>query len=310
MRGKASDILIETYRDMWNDSPLAAVVSRDNRVAYVNPAARELLGADILGQPLERILAEHSPGVALGGAQPLRPAAGPPSQIKPATWRTSSGDVVLVLQQPRPEFLEALRHSAEMSSILASIADAVYVGDIHGIYICNRPALEMLGFDRPEELRDSVGNLADRIQTRIPETGEQLGVEEQPFVRALGGEQTIREVMVRHLKSNRDVVIRCAAAPVYFEGKIIAAVAVNTDITVTRKMERKLRETESLAAVGKLAWQVAHEINNPLQAATNLLSLAANDLVPEEDRKQYLAGAQAQLGRTAEVVRKVIGLHR
>ncbi len=49
------------------------------------------------------------------------------------------------------------------------------------------------------------------------------------------------------------------------------------DITETRKTEEALRKSEQLAAAGRLAASIAHEINNPLEAVTNLLYLASMD---------------------------------
>ena len=49
------------------------------------------------------------------------------------------------------------------------------------------------------------------------------------------------------------------------------------DITETRKTEQALRKSEQLAAAGRLAASIAHEINNPLEAVTNLLYLASMD---------------------------------
>ncbi len=48
--------------------------------------------------------------------------------------------------------------------------------------------------------------------------------------------------------------------------------------TKTRKAEQALRRSEQLAAAGRLAASIAHEINNPLEAVTNLLFLAKNDV--------------------------------
>lgn len=46
------------------------------------------------------------------------------------------------------------------------------------------------------------------------------------------------------------------------------------DITEVRKAEEALRKAEQLAVVGRLAASISHELNNPLEAVTNLLFLA------------------------------------
>ena len=52
--------------------------------------------------------------------------------------------------------------------------------------------------------------------------------------------------------------------------KIIGLLLVLQDITERKQTEAALRRTEKLAAAGRLAATIAHEINNPLEAVTNL----------------------------------------
>ncbi len=61
-----------------------------------------------------------------------------------------------------------------------------------------------------------------------------------------------------------------------------------------------LREAEKLAVVGRLASSIAHEINNPLEAVTNLIYLA----VSEENGltvREYLTQAQGELARVSNI---------
>ena len=54
-----------------------------------------------------------------------------------------------------------------------------------------------------------------------------------------------------------------------------------------KKTEQALRTTERLASVGRMAATVAHEINNPLEAVTNLVYLAKGSAV-SKDVQEYL----------------------
>ena len=57
-------------------------------------------------------------------------------------------------------------------------------------------------------------------------------------------------------------------------GKLTHYVGIQNDVTKRVAFEEALRESGKLAATGRLAASIAHEINNPLEAITNLLYLA------------------------------------
>lgn len=61
------------------------------------------------------------------------------------------------------------------------------------------------------------------------------------------------------------------------EGSIIRWFGTNTDVTERMNTEENMRRSEKLAAVGKLAASVAHELNNPLTTVVNLIFLAQHE---------------------------------
>lgn len=82
------------------------------------------------------------------------------------------------------------------------------------------------------------------------------------------------------------------------KGELTHFVGIQTDVTERVEFEIALRESEKLAAVGRLASAIAHEINNPLEAVMNLLYLAQTSL-PEnegtEESRRYLAQADTEV---------------
>jgi two-component system, sporulation sensor kinase E len=71
----------------------------------------------------------------------------------------------------------------------------------------------------------------------------------------------------------------------------------------------QLLQSEKLAAVGLMASSIAHEINNPLEAVTNLLYLARIAAVSPA-AKEFLEIADDELKRVAAVVTKTLRFHR
>lgn len=86
-------------------------------------------------------------------------------------------------------------------------------------------------------------------------------------------------------------------------------VMILSDITDRKLAEYAMRTAEKLAATGKLANAIAHEINNPLEAITNLLYLArSTDKV--EDIQQHLEQASSELARISRITKQTLSFHR
>jgi PAS domain S-box-containing protein len=81
------------------------------------------------------------------------------------------------------------------------------------------------------------------------------------------------------------------------------------DVTTQRKQRQALVVSEKLAAAGRLASTVAHEINNPLESVVNLLYLARNSKNSVQ-QEQYLDYAEREIGRVSHIARQTLGFYR
>lgn len=75
------------------------------------------------------------------------------------------------------------------------------------------------------------------------------------------------------------------------------------------RAQEALRRSEKLAVTGRLAASIAHEINNPLEAVTNLLFLIRSSSDQNQARK-YLEQADQELARVAEITRQTLRFYR
>jgi PAS domain S-box-containing protein len=82
------------------------------------------------------------------------------------------------------------------------------------------------------------------------------------------------------------------------------------DSTESRLTEQALRRAEQLAAAGKLAASISHEINNPLEAITNLLFLAKSDPELSDPTKNFLQVADAEVQRLSHIARTSLKFYR
>lgn len=93
-------------------------------------------------------------------------------------------------------------------------------------------------------------------------------------------------------------------------GRIEEWVGIVTDVEDRKKAEEALRKSEKLASAGRLAATIAHEINNPLAAVTNLLYLAKNDATPDSNCKKFLEMSEHELNRVIHITKQTLAFYR
>jgi signal transduction histidine kinase len=82
------------------------------------------------------------------------------------------------------------------------------------------------------------------------------------------------------------------------------------DVTDARRQEDALRRTEKLAAVGRLASSISHEINNPLESVVNLLYLIEHSESAGSEMRAYAKLATSELARVSHIVTQTLKFHR
>jgi signal transduction histidine kinase len=93
------------------------------------------------------------------------------------------------------------------------------------------------------------------------------------------------------------------------DGSISGIIVLGVDVTESKRTEQILLQSEKLNAVGRLASSIAHEINNPLEAVTNLIYLAHQAAVSPV-AKQYLETAETELHRVSAIANQTLRFHR
>jgi two-component system CheB/CheR fusion protein len=84
----------------------------------------------------------------------------------------------------------------------------------------------------------------------------------------------------------------------------------STDITERKLTEAALVKSEKLAAAGRLAATLAHEINNPLQAITNLMTILRQAPNMDDQNRVYANMAAEELDRVAHLTRQSLSFYR
>jgi len=99
--------------------------------------------------------------------------------------------------------------------------------------------------------------------------------------------------------------MRASGSPlVDAEGKISGVIISERDITIERKLEQQVVQSERLAAMGAMIGGVAHELNNPLTSILGVSELL-QDTETNETARKHLAMLQQQARRAAEIVQNL-----
>ena len=135
--------------------------------------------------------------------------------------------------------------TAELNAILEAIPDGIFIGDFTGVRRCNAHGLTLLGAACVEELQADMPSLIARFNIRWADTKLPLRPEETAFARAMNGETVALELLHTDPRTGEERINRSSSAPVVLDGKVIAAVAVNSDVTsrVKAKIELEIFNT-------------------------------------------------------------------
>ncbi len=189
-----------------------------------------------------------------------------------------------------------------LAAIVESSDDAIVGKSLSGIVMSWNPGAEkMFGYSANEMI-------GRPVTTIIPPA---LQEDEQRILKTIGlGERVEHFETVRVTKSGELIDVSLTVSPVKDEaGRVIGASKTARDITQQKKVEQALRMTERLTSVGRMAATIAHEINNPLEAVTNLVYLAKGRPVPS-DVQEFLNAIEEELSRISEITKQTLGFYR
>jgi len=167
-------------------------------------------------------------------------------------------------------------------------------------YVNDRMA-EMLGYP-PEEI---VGRL---ILEFVPPENRTF-VEETFERRREGVAEEIETELVR--ADGERITIRSSSGPLYDEdGEFAGALAMVTDVTERRAMEKRLRQTERMEAIGHLAGGMAHEFNNVLTVIRGYASVLRGGFDEDDPRRENAEEIMQAAERAVSLTRQLLAFGR
>jgi PAS domain S-box-containing protein len=190
----------------------------------------------------------------------------------------------------------------ELAAIVDSSDDVILSKDLNGIIKSwNASATRVFGYSAEEMIGSSILKL-------IP---EHLHSDEKTIIDKIRTGQRVEHFeTVRLTKSGELIDVSLSVSPIKDEhGLVIGASKILRDISERKRIERSLLQAEKIAATGRMAATIAHEINNPLESVMNLLYLL-RPMITNPDGIIYLNSAEEELGRVAHIAKQTLGYYR
>lgn len=191
----------------------------------------------------------------------------------------------------------------QLAAIVESSDDAIISKDLHGIITTwNAAATRLFGY-LPHEI------IGKSVLTLIP---EELQLEEPVILGKLASGERIDHYETRRRHKNGDVLqISLTISPIYDStGRIVGISKIARDITERKLTEAALVESERMAAIGRLAGSIAHEVNNPLEAILNLAYLLNRHPSLDEEARRYSELLFNEVVRVGEITRQTLSFYR
>jgi two-component system, chemotaxis family, CheB/CheR fusion protein len=192
---------------------------------------------------------------------------------------------------------------ARLAAIVESSDDAIIRKNLDGIIeTWNFGAEQLFGYTPEEAIGQSVTLL-------IPH--DRMSEEPAILDRIRHGEHIDHYESVRRRKDGSLLDVSLTISPIVdIHGQIVGASKIARDITERKLAEAALIKSEKLAAAGRLAATLAHEINNPLQAVTNLMSLLGQSNGLNKQEQTYATMAEDELRRVVHLTQQSLSFYR
>ncbi len=302
-----------------------AIISKDLNgvITSWNPAATRMFGysaEEMIGQPVlrlfpeelkqeeEMILSKLRAGETIDHHETIRVSKDgrhlqvslTTSPIRDNHGRVIGGSKIVRDITPQRTAEEA---RLRLAAIVESSDDAIVSKDLNGIVTSwNLAAVRLFGY-QPEEI------IGKSILTIIP---PELHYQEAFILSKMRAGERLEHYETERVKKNGErVQVSLTISPVKNDsGRVIGVSKIARDVTQRRQIEQALVQTEKLAATGRMAATIAHEINNPLEAVVNLIFLARNFPSLPEAVKGYLVTAEKEIERVSLIARQTLGFYR
>ncbi len=247
---------------------------------------------------------EHADSLGRLNADLVRSKIGLESVVRERTSELVTMNEALAGQiEERTRYAQQLRESErKYRDLFENASDAIFLLDMNLNYVdANRRAQELFGFTQDEFLARNFRDL-DPTGTLSQEASAVAGRGTAASAMRLSGQQ--------RTKQGRILDVEISASPVVNDGDVTGYRHIVRDVTGQRELERALRQSQKLEAVGTLASGIAHDFNNILMAIICCAEVAQSHLQHDRPIADDLEQIAIAGRRAADLVRQILAFSR
>ena len=192
---------------------------------------------------------------------------------------------------------------AVLAEIVRSSDDAIFSKTLDAVITSWNPAAEhMYGYTAQDVIGRPVSILLP------PDRADNVNL---IMTRVLSGERVQHYDTVRQHKDGHRVHVSLTVSPIRDKlDRIVGATTMARDVTARRQQEEALRGIDKLAAIGRMAASIAHEIRNPLEVSKNLTYLLLHGQHSDLSTGEILATLDEQLTQMSEISSRTLSFAR
>ena len=228
----------------------------------------------------------------------------------------SVANIIAIAVQRNYDEQAVRRSEAHFRGLLESAPDAIVIVNAEGeIKLVNKETEKLFGYSRQELL-------GQRVEMLVPEryqqyhSGHRAEYVAEPRVRPMG----VGLELFGHRKDGSEFPVEISLSPMHSPDGMLVTAAIR-DVSERRKaeeqikslnaeLEEALRRSDRLANTGRSVASLAHEINNPIDALSNILFMLRSEKNLSKNQQDLVGVAAHELDRLITITRQTLAPHR